>query len=364
MTTVIPSDTTCWAEIHHDALRHNARLAKNLAPQARLMAMIKGDGYGHGLLETAGALTDIADGFAVARLQEATALRAHEISHPVLLLGTLLDDQQLLRCAELRLDLVIHDIDTAQRLASSTLPCPVNVWLKLNTGMNRLGMSEEDFQSAHHLLEKSPQVAEILHMTHFSSADEADKAVTAGQIQRLKSTSAGLGDYPLSMANSAGIIAHPDSHAGWNRPGIMLYGDNPARDFAQAELRQVMQFKASVIALHTLKAGDKVGYNQTWTAPGYCRIAVLGVGYADGYPRHARNGTPVLINGERAALAGRVSMDIISVDISALKQPVQLGDEALLWGEGLPAWEIAAAAETISYQLYTGVTARVPKIYR
>ncbi len=356
--------TTAWAEIRLDALLNNLRCARQLAPHSQLMAMIKADAYGHGLLPAARALRDCADGVAVARLDEALALREDGFDGVILLLGTQLNDSELELCASHELALVVHSLAQARQLSACQLSRPLAVWLKLNTGMNRLGLEPQNFRQAHQLLQHSANVSSCVHMTHFSCADNAGSATTAEQITRLRTLSAELGDYPLSMANSAGLIAHPDSRSQWIRPGIMLYGDNPVAGEHPLPLRQVMQLKARVIALHQLRAGESVGYHRTWQARRDSRIAVLGIGYGDGYPRHAPNGTPVLIHGERAALAGRVSMDIVSVDITDLSSAVQLGDEALLWGEGLPAAEIAELAGTISYELFTGVTARVPRIYQ
>lgn len=345
------------------ALRHNISVVKQRAPAARILAMLKANGYGHGADWVARNIEAMADGFGLARLSEAEALRRAQPQARLLLLGTLVDDDLLQRCAELHLDLVIHRIEDARQLAQATLPSPINVWLKRNIGMNRLGMSHADFIAAHELLASSANVAELLHMSHFSDADEPTTPVTAEQCQRLCESSAALGRHPRSMANSAAIIAHPYSHFEWVRPGIMLYGDDPTAYLqGSQQLQAVMQFKSRVIALKEVDAGEGVGYNRRWTSPGKRRIATVGVGYADGYPRHAEDGTPLLIRGQRVPLAGRVSMDLLTVDVSELAS-VEVGDEVLLWGHDLPAAEIARHCQTISYALFTGISARVERHY-
>ena len=354
---------TSWLEFDVAALRHNISVVKQRAPSARILAMLKANGYGHGADWVAANIPALADGFGLARLGEAEALRASQPHARLLLLGTLVDDALLQRCAELQLDLVIHRLDDAQRLARAELARPINVWLKRNIGMNRLGMSHDAFIQAHRQLASSRNVAEILHMSHFSDADEPSTPVTAQQCQRLCETSAELGRVPRSMANSAAIIAHPYSHFDWVRPGIMLYGDDPTGYLqGSQQLQAVMQFKSRVIAVKEVEAGEGVGYNRRWFAPGKRRIATVGAGYADGYPRHAEDGTPLLIRGQRAALAGRVSMDLLTVDVTDVPG-VAVGDEVLLWGHGLPAAEVARHCQTISYELFTGISARVERIY-
>ena len=354
---------TSWLEFDVTALRHNISVVKQRAPSARILAMLKANGYGHGADWVAANISALADGYGLARLCEAESLRASQPEARLLLLGTLIDQPLLERCSELRLDLVIHRLDDARQLSRTPLPQAINVWLKRNIGMNRLGMNHEAFVEAHRLLADSPQVADIIHMSHFSDADEPSTPVTAEQCQRLCSSSAELGRVPRSMANSAAIIAHPYSHFDWVRPGIMLYGDDPT-GYLQGgqQLQAVMQFKSRIIAIKDVETGDGVGYNRRWTAPSPRRIATVGVGYADGYPRHAEDGTPMVIRGQRVPLAGRVSMDLLTVDVSTLPD-VEVGDEVLLWGHGLPAAEVASHCQTISYELFTGISDRVERHY-
>jgi alanine racemase len=354
---------TTWVEFNSKALRHNAAAVRRLAPSAAILAMVKANGYGHDADWVAKQLHDLVDGFAVARFSEALSLRASQAQKRILLLGTELNGEQLQDCARHQLDVVIHDIDTAKVLANISLTAPITVWLKMNTGMNRLGMSASEFAQAHKLLASKSSVAEILHMSHFSDAETEDRSTTALQYQRLTSLSHSLGDFPISMANSAAVIGHPQTHHDWVRPGIMLYGDDPSSSLsAGSGLQSVMTFKAKVLAVRDLEAGDAVGYNRRWQATGKSRIATIAAGYADGYPRQAPDGTPVLINGVRASLAGRVSMDLMTVDVSHLPS-VKAGDVATLWGEQLPAAEVGQYCNTISYELFTRITDRVERIY-
>lgn len=354
---------TTWVEFNSKALRHNAAAVRRLAPSAAILAMVKANGYGHGADWVAKQLHDLVDGFAVARFSEALNLRASQAQKRILLLGTELNGEQLQDCARHHLDVVIHDIDTAKVLANISLAEPITVWLKMNTGMNRLGMNASEFAQAHKLLASKPDVVAIHHMTHFSDAETEDRSTTTVQYQRLTSLSHSLGDFPLSMANSAAIIVHPQTHLDWVRPGIMLYGDDPSSSLAADDgLQSVMTFKAKVLAVRVLEAGDAVGYNRRWQATGKSCIATIAAGYADGYPRQAPDGTPVLINGARASLAGRVSMDLMTVDVSHLPS-VKAGDVATLWGEQLPAAEVGQHCNTISYELFTRITERVERIY-
>lgn len=350
---------TARAIIDLDALRHNFALVRSLCPECRIVALVKADAYGHGLLPVARALAQ-AEGLAVARLAEALTLRQAGIGQRLLLLGSLLDDDDLARCAAQRIDITVHDVETAGRVARYRGQ-PLNVWLKLDSGMHRLGLDHAAFQAADRQLRGSPGVAEIIHMTHFASAEALDIPITEEQLGRLRLASGDSGAL-LSCANSAAIIARHDTRCGWVRPGIMLYGDNPVAESHPLPLRAVMSLRARVMSVRELATGEAVGYNGRWRAPRPSRIASIGIGYGDGYPRHAPDGTPVWLNGQRVPLAGRVSMDTITVDVTDLP-PVAPGDEAVLWGEELPAATVAEHAGTISYELFTSVTSRVAREY-
>ncbi len=352
---------TAWADINLTALTHNLATVRSLAPHSRVVAMIKADAYGHGLTAIAKALAGKADKLGVARFQEAVALRDCGINSPLLLMGTLLNHETLQWCANNNVAITLHEGNQLPLLLTSQLDHPLEVWLKADTGMNRLGLSADEFTQALSSLQKDSRFR-LKALTHFSSADESSSPITQQQIKRFATLTSLAPDMERSLANSAGIIAWPESHADWVRPGIMLYGDNPTTAI-ETDLKAVMSLRARVIAIKDIRAGDSVGYGATWTATSPCRIAAIGIGYGDGYPRQVGNGCPVSIQGQLFPLVGRVSMDICSVDISQAASPINVGDVATMWGDELPAATIAARAGTISYHLFTGVTQRVPRIY-
>lgn len=348
------------AHIDLGALRENAALARRLAPQSRLLAVVKANAYGHGMCEVAHALRGVADAFAVARLDEADQLRRSGIDAPLVVMSALPDAGQLQHCARQRVDIVVHETGTLQRLAARPLPHPIGVWLKIDTGMHRLGLPPAAVPDAYHRLMALPWVGQVTLMSHFASADDELSTQSDAQQSLFDACTAGI-DAPASLANSAAILSRPASHRDWIRPGIMLYGANPlARPLP---LRPVMTLRSRLLAVRELEAGAGVGYNATWTSPHCAVIGTVAAGYGDGYPRHAPSGTPVLVNGRRAPLAGRVSMDMITVDLSG--QPdARPGDPVELWGEGLPVEEVARHAGTISYELLTRVGERPCRIYR
>ncbi len=352
-----------WIELDKAALQHNCKVVKALAPDAHILAMLKANGYGHGAAWVAEALADQVQGYGLARLEEARELRSRFPDARLLLLGNLITEEMIRECAALNTDVLIHSMAGAEQFSALPLPQKLNCWLKLNIGMNRLGMSADEFVRAHECLAVSANCGQLIHMSHFPEAEDRDKAETELQSQRLLSLSAGLGKYPCSQANSAAIIAHPNTHREWVRPGIMLYGDDPTCSLSGAmALRPVMHFKSRVIALRDVGPGEGVGYNRRWRASQKRLIATISTGYADGYPRCAPDGTPVLVNGQRANLAGRVSMDLMTVDVSDIPR-VQVGDEVTLWGDGLPAAEVGQHCGTISYELFTRITSRVARFY-
>lgn len=342
------------------ALRHNLAIVRNLCSHSKIMAMIKADAYGHGLIPIARALTD-ADGFAVARLDEALQLRRASIEQRILLLGTLLDSDELRLCSELNIDVTAHDATSVQLIDNAAAQQPLCVWLELDSGMHRLGLDADAFEKADQKLHNNPGVTELLHWTHFSDAEDLRNHINDQQLALLQSARAQQ-ESGVSIANSASIIGRPDTHEAWVRPGLMLYGINPIKETHSQALRAVMSLRANVIAIRTVKQGEAVGYNRTWIAPRDSVIATIGIGYGDGYPRHAQNGTPVWLNDRCAPLVGRVSMDSITVDITD-HSTVKLGDETELWGTHLSADIVARHASTISYELFTSVTARVDRVY-
>jgi alanine racemase len=351
------------ALIDLSALKHNYRLAKQLAPQSRALAAIKANAYGHGAVAVAQALSDEADAFGVACVEEALALRGAGISNPILLLEGFFKPSELELLVEHQLDTVIHCTEQLECLLSTPLRTPVKVWLKMDSGMHRLGFSPETFTAAYRVLQEAPQVSDIMLMSHFARADELDSPYTQQQIDCFNRWTQGL-QAPRSLANSSAVLAWPDSHAQWVRPGMMLYGVSPLvhATSASALLRPVMQLESEIIAIRALQAGESIGYGGRYICDKPTLVGVVAIGYGDGYPRHARDGTPVLVNGQRTELIGRVSMDMLTVDLSDIAQ-VRIGDPVQLWGADLSANEVAAACDTIAYELVTGISPRVPLLY-
>ena len=348
------------ARIDSGALRANLRAIRARAPRSRVMAVVKANAYGHGLVPTALALAD-ADAFAVARLEEAVALRDNGLKRRIVLLEGVFDAAQLAQAAQLELDLVVHQPLQIELLEGYAGPKPLPLWLKVDTGMNRLGFRPEEFRVAWERLRRlTPAPRELRVMTHLASADEADDNTSAAQLQRLRPLIDGL-DVELSIANSAGILALPASHAQWVRPGLALYGVSPfaGQRGAQFGLRPAMTLESTVIAVRNVGVGERVGYGGVWRAPRASRVAIVAAGYGDGLPRGIPSGAPVLIGSHRAPVAGRVSMDMIAADVTDLP-PVNVGERVELWGARLAVEELAAAAGTIPYELLCGVSQRVP----
>jgi len=347
------------AVIDTRALRSNLAVVRGCAPSSRVLAVVKANAYGHGLVPTALALAD-ADALAVARLEEGIALRSAGVRTPIVLLEGVFDAAQFLEAAHQDFELVVHSPEQLQLLAATGSGHRFRVWLKVDTGMNRLGFRVEDFRGAYDALTSCPAVLPRLRvLTHLATADVPDDLATTSQIRLFERTVAGL-PVERSLANSAAILDWPASHGDWVRPGLMLYGVSPiaARTAADFGLKPAMTLYSTVIAVRRVLPGEHVGYGGTWVARRPTTLAIAAVGYGDGYPRHAGNGTPVLINGVRAPIAGRVAMDMIGIDLTDLP-PAQVGDPVMLWGEGLPAELIAPFAETVPYELLCGVSQRV-----
>ena len=342
------------------ALRSNLEVLRRLAPKSRVMAVIKGNAYGHGLVAVARALKS-ADALAVARLGEALNLREAGIKSPVLLLEGVLDREQLAAAAAADLQLVVHSPEQLELLKGAPAGVRFKIWLKLDSGMNRLGFKSNAFRAAHAALSALRCVQLPCNLcTHLSCADSPELPTTAEQLMVF-----GMATHSLagerSLVNSAGLLSFPDSHADWVRPGLALYGISPFKGATGADhgLRPVMTLCSRVIAVKELAEGEQVGYGGRWTATRATRLAIASVGYGDGYPRSAASGTPILINGERAGLAGRVSMDMLAIDVTDTRRPVKVGDPVVLWGDGLPVEDIALWAETIPYTLVCGISQRV-----
>jgi alanine racemase len=348
------------ARIDSAALRSNLKLIRSRAPASRVMAVVKANAYGHGLVPTARALAD-ADAFAVARLEEGVVLREAGIKHRIVLLEGVFDIAQLAEAAHHQFDLVVHEPLQLALLEAFRGSQPWSLWLKVDTGMNRLGFRPEHFRDAWQRL-RSLRVppAELRVMTHLSSADEANSEATAEQLARLQPLVEGL-DAELSIANSAATLAMPQTHAAWVRPGLALYGISPfaAQLGSELGLRPAMTLESTVIALRDVPAGECVGYGATWRATRDSRIAIIAAGYGDGLPRSLKSGATVQVGSGRGALVGRVSMDMIAVDITGLP-PVEVGARAELWGAAIPVEHQALAAATISYELICAISQRVP----
>jgi len=347
------------AVIHPRALAHNLAVARRCAPGSRVMAVIKAGAYGHGLLRAARALQS-ADGFAVLELDAAVRLREAGYRHPILLLEGFFAPQELAVFEEHHLTAVVHAADQIAMLSAHRGNCRVDVFLKINTGMHRLGFQAERFPAALESLRDSAALGSITLMTHFACADEP--VGVKEQLQRFRALTGGLG-LPCSLANSAAILRYPETHAEWVRPGIMLYGCSPFGDPVGEAigLQPAMTLESGVIAVQELRKGDRVGYGATFESSGPARIGIVACGYADGYPRHAGSGTPVMVDGKRARLVGRVSMDMLAVDLTPLPE-AGVGSVVTLWGKGMPVEEVATAAGTIGYELLCAVAPRVPVV--
>ena len=354
------------ATVHLAALSHNLARVRAAAPDARVWAVVKANAYGHGIERAFNALRSD-DGFALLDLAEAKRLRALDWRGPILLLEGCFDARDLEGCSRLGLWHTIHCNEQIDRLATHKTQLPHRVFLKMNTGMNRLGFTPERFRAAWTRLNALPQVDEISLMQHFPDADGL-KGI-AGQLEAFE---AATHDLPgeRSLSNSAAILRHGDALAGrsdWVRPGIVLYGsapDFPLQCASDWGLQPAMTLSSQIIGLQQLRAGDTVGYGSSFVADGPMRIGVVACGYADGYPRHCPTGTPVLVNGVRCCLVGRVSMDMITVDLSPVPK-AGLSSEVTLWGCAssgavLPIDEVAQAAGTVGYELMCAVAPRVP----
>ena len=354
------------ARLDWAALRHNHGVVRRYTGGAGVWSVVKADAYGHGLLAAARALGEAADGLALIELEGAVALRDAGISHPILMLEGPYQVDDLPLFAELELTPVLHTMWQVEALVAASLPVRLPVYLKLNTGMNRLGFNADEFPQALGKLVAADCVASVTLMSHFSDADE-----TRGirhQLERFRAM-AGSRELPASLANSAALLRFPESIGDWVRPGIMLYGASPfpaMQSAAELDLRPVMTLESELIAVRELERGDTVGYGSGYVAQGAMRIGVVACGYGDGYPRHAPTGTPVAVAGRRTQTLGRVSMDKICVDLSALPATVGVGDAVTLWGgEGdmhVPADEVATAAGTVAYEMFCALAARVPLI--
>lgn len=350
--------------VDKQALRHNLRRVKQLAPHSRIMAIIKADAYGHGIVRVAETLSE-ADAFGVACLEEAQQLREAGVNNDIVLLEGPHKAQALPQIAELKLDIVIHNAHQVEIIENTSLDAPLQCWVKIDTGMHRLGFSLQEFPGVLQRLQACKTVKPTLRlMTHLATANEQQHPLTDKQ---LASFSQLCSDIALekTIANSAAVLSLPQSHLDWVRPGLMLYGVSPMVDSMASEhgLKPVMTLESEIIAIQHLTAGEPVGYGATWSCPEDMPVGIVATGYGDGFPRHARSGTPVLVNDVRCALIGRASMDMLTLDLR--NQPnARIGDRVVLWGESLPIEEVAQHAGTIPYELLCGVHKRLGFIER
>ncbi|MCV2883932.1 alanine racemase [Aestuariibacter sp. AA17] len=353
-----------------NALKHNCQLVKATAPDSQIVAAIKADAYGHGSVEVARTLQSEVARFAVSCLEEARHIREEGIDVPLLLLEGCFSADEYTTCETLGIDVVVHCETQVAHLEAVTLCQPIHIWLKIDTGMHRLGVMPKHALALWARLSAIPHVTVSTLMTHFASADEIKNELNARQLHRFMAVKQDIHEaspdaiFSTSLANSAALMSIPQSCGDFVRPGIMLYGLSPfnGTHAIADQLKPVMTFQSSVIAVRDIEPGEYVGYGNTWQAQRHSRIATIAAGYGDGYPRNAKSGTPILINGQRAKLAGRVSMDMITADVTDLKE-INIGDEVELWGQNLNANEVAHWSDSSSYELVTRMPTRTPKTF-
>lgn len=345
------------ATISLSALEHNLAVAKSKAPQSKIMAVVKANGYGHGLLNAAKGLK-AADGYAILGLDEALTLRAAGYKQTILMLEGFFSSDELPVISEQSISIVVHSLKQVEMLESVNLAVPIDIHLKMNIGMNRLGFKPQDFELALARLKACKNVADITLMGHFATADES---LGIAKPLAVFKQAAQSHQHPHSLANSAALLRFPEAHADWVRAGIMLYGTSPITEdsASQFDLKPVMQFTSQIISVQTLDAGESLGYGHRFTAIEKTRIGVVACGYADGYPRHAPNGTAIAVAGKLTQTLGRVSMDMLFVDITAIPE-AEIGSDVEMWGDIVSVDDVAHSAGTISYELLCAVAPRVP----
>jgi alanine racemase len=346
------------ATISLPALRHNYAVAKRIAARSKVFAVVKANAYGHGLERAARALKASADGFGILELDGAVRLREMGCEQPILLLEGFFDAPELATITANHLATVIHSDEQVRILETSRPAAPLDAYFKINTGMNRLGFPIAKARKSLERLKATGATKSITLMTHFATSEQLDGVADA--MRRFNAVTEGLG-LPRSLANSAAIFAHPETHADVARLGIALYGATPFPDRTAEAMgvRPAMTLESELIAVQELAPGDAVGYGQTFRCEAPMRLGVAACGYADGYPRHAPSGTPVAVDGVITRMAGRVSMDMITVDLTPVPQ-ARVGSRVVLWGEGNPIDDVANAAGTVGYELMCALAPRVP----
>ena len=339
-------------EINLEALSHNLSVVRSYSQSAKVIAVIKANAYGHGMLAVARHLQDKVEALAVACVDEAKLLRDNQINCQIVVLQGFHNQQQLEQCLALNLQPVCHQHWQVDLLTQHSDDQKINVWLKVDTGMNRLGIAVDECVELQPSLQALSAVNDLKLMTHFANADDQYADSNQHQLDAFNSVlESNVAE--ASMANSAALLSIPASIKDWVRPGLMLYGVSPfsAQSSTDFDLRPVMTLKSHIIAIKTIPSGEAVGYGSCWSSQRHSQIAVVAIGYGDGYPRHAANDTPVMINGQVCPLVGRVSMDMLTVDVTDLANSVSIGDEVELWGEGIDVGEVARCSGTIAYEL-------------
>lgn len=349
------------AVIRRDALVHNLARVRAAAPGTRVLAVVKADAYGHGVNACLPVLAGV-DALAVACVSEAETLRAAGCMTRVVVLEGALTATEVDVAVALDLELVVHDALQLELLSAAVTSKPLTVWLKIDTGMNRLGFRVEDAAAAWSRLQALPAVGQVRLMTHLACADDPSNPMTNRQLQRFAAVTDGWAG-ERSIANSAAIFAFASARADWVRPGLALYGVSPFKDRSAADLglTPAMGLNSVLVSVRDVAAGESVGYGAAWTARQATRVGVVGIGYGDGYPREPGARAEVVVGGLRCPLVGRVSMDMLTIDLSASPQ-ARIGDEVELWGTGLPVEEVASRAGTIPWTLLCGVTDRVTRL--
>ena len=348
------------ASIDMSALRQNQQIVRRAAPGSRLWAVVKANAYGHGLARVWNALS-AADGFAMLNLEEAILLRELGWKGPILMLEGFFHADELALFDKYRLTTSVHSNWQIKALQQAKLHAPLDIYVKVNSGMNRLGFMPDRLHIVWQQLRALSNVSEMTLMSHFAEAENPDGI--AEPMRRIEQAAEGL-DCPRSLANSAATLWHPESHFNWVRPGIVLYGASPSgqwQDVANTGLKPVMTLSSEIIAVQNLKAGEAVGYGATWRTTAERRIGIVACGYADGYPRLAPSGTPVLVDGVRTVTVGRISMDMLAVDLTTCPQ-AGIGAPVELWGKEVKIDDVAASCGTVGYELMCALAPRVPVV--
>jgi len=352
------------AEINLSSLKNNFKVVKFFAPDAKIVAMVKSDAYGHGYSRVVETLANVgADAFGVARLSEAILLRKSGINKKIILMEGFFDPAELILIGKYELIVILHSQYQINEILNKKLSKPLNVWLKIDTGMHRVGIQPESFEKIYNSLINCINIKQVpIIISHFACADKKNHPLTKKQLALFNKLTKKYKN-EKSLANSAAIITLPEAINEWVRPGIMLYGVSPIEELTILELnlQPVMTLKTIVISVNVITKGESIGYGATYTLPHTTKIAIIALGYGDGYPRNAPAGTPILLNGKTYSIVGRVSMDMISIDIG--NDEVHIGDEVILWGAGLPIETVAKHVGTIPYELLCGLTNRVKRIY-